>query len=67
MITRKRKQKVARKTPSATLPPGVKVVPAPKSAALRRLLSGPDITTSGVARTIHTAAARPANGNTRIG
>jgi hypothetical protein len=59
MITRKkRKQKAATKTPSAALPAGVNVVPAPKSATLRKLLSGPDITTSGGARTIHTATVR---------
>jgi hypothetical protein len=46
-----------RKTPpkhgTASLPAGVKVVPAPKRAARRKLLSGPDIATSGGCHTVH--------------
>jgi len=38
---------------TAALPAGVKVVPAPKSAARRKLLSGPDIAASGGCRTVH--------------
>jgi hypothetical protein len=34
-------------TAAAALPPGVKVVPSPRSAMRRKLLSGPDIQTSG--------------------
>jgi len=59
MIARKnRKQKVASKAPTAKLPAGVKAVAAPKSAWMRKLLSGPDITTSGGARTVHGATVR---------
>ena len=47
------KRKTVAKSQAATLPAGVKVVPAPKSAARRKLLSGPDIETSGGRRTVH--------------
>jgi hypothetical protein len=48
------KRKTVAKGGTPALPAGVKVVPAPKSAARRKLLSGPDIETSGGCRTIHT-------------
>lgn len=47
------KRKTVAKKRAAALPAGVKVVPAPKSAARRKLLSGPDIATSGGCRTVH--------------
>jgi|GEM_PF-4574922 len=46
-------RKTATKGGTPTLPAGMKVVPAPKSAARRKLLSGPDIETSGGCRTVH--------------
>ena len=48
------KRKTATKGGTAALPAGVKVVPAPKNAARRKLLSGPDIETSGGRRAVHT-------------
>jgi hypothetical protein len=48
------KRKIVAKGGTPALPAGVKVVPAPKSAARRELLSGPDIETSGGCRTVHT-------------
>lgn len=47
------KRKTAAKSRAAALPAGVKVVPAPKNAARRKLLSGPDIQTSGGRRAVH--------------
>ena len=47
------KRKTMPKGGSTALPAGVKVVPAPKSAARRKLLSGPDIAASGGCRTVH--------------
>jgi hypothetical protein len=52
-IQRNEKRKAGMKDGSATLPAGVKVVRAPKSAARRKLLSGRDIETSGGCRTVH--------------
>lgn len=51
--SKNRKRKTVAKSRAATLPTGVKIVPAPKSAARRKLLSGPDIETSGGRRTVH--------------
>jgi hypothetical protein len=51
--SKNRKRKTAAKNAIASLPAGVKVVPAPKSAARRKLLSGADITTSAGCRTVH--------------
>jgi hypothetical protein len=48
------KVKTVAKRGTPLLPTGVKVVPAPKSAARRRLLSGPDIEVSGGCRTANT-------------
>jgi hypothetical protein len=50
------KRQVSPKRESAALPAGVKLAPAPKSAARRKLLSGADIETSGGLRTIHAHA-----------
>ena len=47
------KRKTPTKGGTAALPAGVKVVPAPKSAARRKLLSGRDLETSGGRRTMH--------------
>jgi hypothetical protein len=47
------KRKTVTSGGTAALPAGVKVVPAPKSAARRRLLSGRDIEASGGHRTVH--------------
>jgi hypothetical protein len=47
------KRKARMKAESAKLPAGVKVVPAPKHAAFRKLLTGRDIETSGGCRTIY--------------
>ena len=47
------KRKTTAKSETTGLPTGVKVVPAPKNAARRKLLSGPDISTSGGYRTVH--------------
>jgi hypothetical protein len=47
------KRKTVAKAGTAALPAGVKVVPAPKIAARRKLLSGPDIAASGGCRTAH--------------
>jgi hypothetical protein len=47
------KRKTVAKRGTATLPASMKVVPAPKSAARRKLLSGPDIETSGGCHTVH--------------
>ena len=52
--TKNRKTKHPEAKPGESLPKGVKVVPAPKNALQRELLSGPDIETSGGARTVHT-------------
>jgi hypothetical protein len=58
------KRKAVAKSGSAALPSGVKVVPAPKSAARRKLLSGPDIENSGGTHTVHyhplNSASKPA-------
>ena len=51
--SKNQKRKTAAKSETAALPAGVKAVPAPKSVARRKLLSGPDITTSGGCRTVH--------------
>ena len=51
MIRPVKKRKTKRN--ATALPAGVKVIPAPKSASLRTLLTGPDIITSGGARTTH--------------
>jgi hypothetical protein len=51
------KRKYATATRSPVLLSGVKVVPAPRSAVRRKLLSGPDIATSGGARTVHSQCA----------
>jgi len=48
------KPKSATKGGTAALPAGVKIVPPPKNAARRKLLSSPDIETSGGRRTVHT-------------
>jgi hypothetical protein len=47
------KRKSTAKSETTALPTGVKVVLAPKNAARRKLLSGPDISTSGGYRTVH--------------
>jgi hypothetical protein len=47
---KRKKVTLSRTTP---LPAGVKVVAPPKSAARRKLLSTPDIETSGGHRTVH--------------
>jgi len=54
-MIRSRNGKTKRPAPkrSATLPKGVKVVAPPRNALERELLSGPDIETSGGARTVH--------------
>lgn len=52
-----RRRKSPAKNGIAALPAGVKVVAPPKSAVRRRLLSGPDIETSGGCRTVHVASA----------
>ena len=51
--SKNQKRKTVAKNGTAALPAGVKAVPAPKSAARRKLLSGPDIPMSGGARTVH--------------
>ena len=50
---RKRTHKQVASSLPAKLPKGVKVVPAPTNALERELLAGPDIETSGGARTVH--------------
>jgi hypothetical protein len=52
-LTKHRKTMRRESIAPAKLPKGVKVVPAPKNALQRELLSGPDIETSGGARTVH--------------
>jgi hypothetical protein len=52
-MNRSHKRKSVATARTATLSAGVKVVPAPKSAARRKLLSGKDISASGGARTVH--------------
>jgi hypothetical protein len=52
-VTKNRKTKRVQTKARASLPKGIKVVPAPKSALQREFLSGPDIETSGGARTVH--------------
>jgi hypothetical protein len=47
------KRKTTPKRRAAQLPAGVKVVPAPRSAARRALLSGADVAASGGGRTVH--------------
>ncbi|HSZ58873.1 MAG TPA: hypothetical protein VK797_24755 [Tepidisphaeraceae bacterium] len=53
--SRKRTRKASGK--QVALPAGVKVVRPPRSVARRRLLSGPDIATSGGSRTVHSRSA----------
>jgi hypothetical protein len=50
---KKKRHKTTAKSETTALPSGVKVVPAPKNAARRKLFSGPDISTSGGYRTVH--------------
>jgi hypothetical protein len=52
MIGSKNRKRETNRT-DATLPAGVNVGPAPKSAARRKLLSGRDVTTNGGGRTAH--------------
>src|ERR1700722_7783933 len=54
-VIRSKNQKIGTtaKSNDAALPDGVKVVPAPKSAAQRALLSEADITTSGGLHSFH--------------
>jgi hypothetical protein len=47
------RRKTAAKHGTAASPSGVNVVPAPENAARRKLLSGPEIETSGGSRTVH--------------
>jgi len=47
------KRQSSAKSETAALPAGVKVVPAPKGSARRKLLSGTDIATSGGCRMVH--------------
>jgi hypothetical protein len=58
------RRKTVAKRGTTALPPGVKVVPAPKSAARRKLISGPDIETGGGSHTVHyhplNSASKPA-------
>lgn len=49
------KSPVAR--PLASLPKGVKVIAPPKSAFMRDLLTGPDISTGGGSHTTHSGTA----------
>ncbi len=51
--SKNQKRKTAAKGRPTELPAGVKLVPAPKSAARRKPLSGRDIETSGGACAVH--------------
>jgi hypothetical protein len=56
-LKRKPSAQSAGARPSASLPKGVKVVAPPKSAFIRDLLTGRDISTSGGNHTTHSGGA----------
>ena len=53
MGSKNQKRKTTDKSETTVLPTGLKVVPAPKNTTRRKLLSGPDISTSGGYRSVH--------------